>query len=70
MKKRFEVIRGDRLWHIIDHDRGGMRVSQWMTREPAEKMAGILNRREAAKGECQGEAQEETQAGAVASETG
>lgn len=46
MKNRFEVIRGDRFWYIIDHDRGGMRVSQWMTREPAEKMAGILNRRD------------------------
>jgi hypothetical protein len=47
MKKRFEVIRGDRLWHIIDHDRGGMRVSQWMTREAAERAAEIMNRRKA-----------------------
>ena len=51
MKNRFEVIRGDWFWHIIDHDRGGMRVSQWMTRETAEWAAEIMNRRKTEKRE-------------------
>lgn len=69
MRERYAVIAGARFWYIIDRDRGGRTVSQWMEQSGAERMARILNRKEAEKSGRQ-EAQEETQAGAVASETG
>lgn len=69
MKERYAVIAGARFWYIIDRHRGGRTVSRWMEQEGAEKMVRILNRREAAK-DGRKEAQEETQAGPVASLTG
>lgn len=69
MRERYAVIAGARFWYIIDRHQGGRTVSQWMEQSGAERMARILNRKEAAK-DGRKEAQETTQTGAVASQEG
>lgn len=56
MRERFTVLSGDRYWYVIDRHRGGRTISQWMEKAGAERMARILNRREAAKDQRRKEA--------------